>query len=158
DRRQRTARWPGQDRSVLLGRVVRREQSFSFLFAQALAGIGEVDPDDASISTSDDPQRATLWHGVDRIQKQILDGAPQLFSIAPYGAERGIEVERQCDRRMPGRGELCAKQRRTLFDNRVDRYLCKLGRRHFREVAEPPDDSIQVAESGLQRCQALVED
>src|SRR5262249_46548123 len=55
---------------VLLGRVVRREQSSSFLFAQALAGIGHVNLHNTSVATSDDPECATLRHRVDRIEEQ----------------------------------------------------------------------------------------
>src|SRR5262245_53938459 len=95
--------------AMLFCRVVRGEQPLSFLVAQSLACIGHVDPDNAAVLASNDAKRATLRHRVDRIEEQVLNDTPQLLTIASDSAERGVEVERQRDGWMPGRGELRAE-------------------------------------------------
>src|SRR4030095_3345845 len=72
---------------VLSGRVVGSEQSSSFLFAQPLAGVRDVNSDDTVASTGDDAKRATLRHRVDGVEQEILNHASQLLVVASNRAE-----------------------------------------------------------------------
>src|SRR4029453_8246593 len=72
---------------VLSGRVVGSEQSSSFLFAQTLAGVRDVNSDDTVASPRDDAKRPPLRDRVDGFEEEILPHTPQLLAIASNHAE-----------------------------------------------------------------------
>src|SRR2546429_9185879 len=68
--------------TVLLGRVVRSEETLTFLGREAGAGIGDFEPYRAVRMRSPDRENAARRHGVERVQRQVLERAMELRGVS----------------------------------------------------------------------------
>jgi len=105
--------------SVLLGRVVGREQTPGLLLGHSLPGVGQLDMYDAVGAARAHGEVAAGRHRVDGVDQEILNGPSELFNVTTNRSCRRIQVERDANRRRPWRLQLRLEERGALLHERV---------------------------------------
>src|SRR6516164_3278899 len=143
---------------LLLGRVIRRKQARALFRCQSLAGIGNLDAHARLGFRGAKGQDPARWHGIERIQNQVLERLVQQLRVAVNLRQPFLQEVLGRDRRLAHSVELRFEQLHGPANGFVEVEPRELRRRHLRKIAETVDDGIQIGEFRLQRCRRFVED
>ena len=140
------------------GRVVRSEE------AGALFGVRPLPVSETSMRTvspaSEVRRRAIAagGHGVERVEHKILKRAMQQISIGVNFRKRFAQEIFRGDGRLADSIELRFKEANGVAQRFVDIQAGELRRGHFGEIAEAPDDAVEIGEFGFQCGRRFTED
>src|SRR5581483_6422519 len=144
--------------SVLLARVIGREDALALFGRKPRSRIGDFDHNFLILAAAAQCERSPAGHGIQRVEHEIGKGAMQQFWIGRDPLDLSVQLQPALNSRFPRHLELCLEQLRYASQHLVYVHGLQLRGRHLRELAESRDNSLQICNLGQQSLGTFAED